>query len=107
MWVSDVRPHHKRLAKKRDTKDWRTFKHGLKAIKCRLFDSRPAPNLTFLKKVRQGGSNTPEIVHILAIIVAQATELLYISDTGRYGPFTNGYQFGRVCTDLAMATYVA
>ena len=28
-------------------------------------------------------------------------------DTGGCGPFTNGRQLGRVCTDLAMANYVA
>ena len=32
-----------------------------------------------------------EMVHILAIVVAQAKELLYISDTGGCGPFVNGH----------------
>ena len=70
----DIHPHHKRLAKNRDTKDWRTHEHGLEAVKCRLLDSRPAPNLTFSKKVQQGGSNMHEMVHILAIVVAQTKE---------------------------------
>ena len=48
-----------------------------------------------------------EMVHILAIVVAKAKELLYMSDTGRCGPFTNGRQLGRVHTVLAMANYVA
>ena len=65
------------------------------------------PNLTFPKKVQQGGSKTHEMVHILAIVVAQAKELLYMSDTSGCGPFTNGHQLGRVHTDLAMANYVA
>ena len=88
-------------------KDWRTRKHGLKVVKCRLFDRRPAPNLTFPKRVRQGGSNTCKIAHILAIVVAQAKELLYILDTGGCGPFMNGHQLGQVHTDLAMANCVA
>ena len=37
-----------------------------------------------------------EMVHILAIVVAQTKELLYISDTGGRGPFTNGHQLGWV-----------
>ena len=82
-------------------------KRGLKAVKCRPFDSRPALNLIFRKKVRQGGSNTYEMVHILTIVVAKANYLLYISDTGMCGPFTNGRQLGRVRMDLAMANYVA
>ena len=48
-----------------------------------------------------------KMVYILAIVVAQAKELLYISDTGGCGPFTNGCQLGWVHTDLAMANYVA
>ena len=48
-----------------------------------------------------------KMVHILAIVVAQAKELLYILDTSGCGPFTNGHQLGWVCTDLAMANYVA
>ena len=48
-----------------------------------------------------------EMVHILAIIITQAKELLYMSDTGGCGPFTNGHQLGWVCTDLAMAKFVA
>ena len=99
--------HYKRLTKNRDTKDLRTHEHGLEAVKCRLLDRRPAPNLTFSKKVQQGVSNTCEIVHILAIVVAQAKELLYILVTGRCEPFMNGHQLGRVQVDLAMANYVA
>ena len=64
------------------------------------------PNLTFPKKVRQGGSKTREMVHMLAIVVAQTKELLYMSDKSGYGPFTNGHQLGRVHTDLDMANYV-
>ena len=45
--------------------------------------------------------------HILAIVVAQIKEILYMSDTSGYGPFMNGCQLGRVRTDLAMANYVA
>ena len=105
--IGCVHPYHKRLNKNKDMKDWRTCKHGLKAVKCRLFDSRPTPNLTFLKKVQQGGSNTCKMVHILAIVVAQAKELLYMSDTGECGPFMNSCQLGWVCGDLAMAKYVA
>ena len=48
-----------------------------------------------------------KMVHILAIVVAPAKELLYISDTGGCGPFVNGHQLGWVCTDLAMANYMA
>ena len=105
--IRRVCPYHKRLTKDRDTKDWWTCKHGLKAVKCRLFDSRPTPNLTFLKKVQQGGSKMHEMVYILAIVVAQAKELLYISNTSGCGPLTNGRQLGRVHMDLAMANYVA
>ena len=65
------------------------------------------PNLNFLKEVRQGGSNTSEMVYIIAIVVAQAKELLYISDTGRCGPFTNSHQLGWVYADLAMANYIS
>ena len=65
------------------------------------------PNLTFLKKVRHGGSKTCKMVHILAIVVAQAKELLYMSDTSGCGPFTNSHQLGQVHTDLAMANYMA
>ena len=36
------------------------------------------------------------MVYILAIVVAQAKKLLYMSDTGRCGPFTNGRQLGWV-----------
>ena len=87
-------------------KDWGTHEHGLEAVKCRLLDSRPAPNLTFSKKVRQEGSNMHEVVHILAIIVAQTKELLYMSDTGGCEPLTNGHKLGQVRADLAMANYV-
>ena len=108
MWgIGCVHPHHERLAKSRDIKDWRTHKHGLKAVKCRLFDSRPVPNLTSPKKVRQGGSNMCKMVYILAIVVVQAKELLYMSDTGGCGPFKNVCQLGQVCTNLAIANYVA
>ena len=48
-----------------------------------------------------------EMVHILAIVVAQTKELLYTSDTSGRGPFTNGHQLGWVHTDLAIANYVA
>ena len=85
-------------------KDWGTHEHGLEAVKCKLLNSRPAPNLTFTKK---GGLNTHKIVYILAIVVAQTKELLYILDTGGCGPLINGHQLGRVHTDLAMANYVA
>ena len=71
-----IHPHHKRIAKNRDTKDQGTYEHGLKAVKCRLPNSRPVPNLTFPKKVQQGGSNTHKVVHILTIVVAQTKELL-------------------------------
>ena len=47
------------------------------------------------------------MVNILAKVVAQAKELLYMSDTSGCGPFMNGHQLGRVRTDLAMANYVA
>ena len=77
------------------------------AQSCRILNSIPALNLTFPKKVRQGGSSTHEVVHILTIVVTQTKELLYISDTGRRGPFTNSRQLGWVCVDLAMANYVA
>ena len=30
-----------------------------------------------------------------------------MSDISRRGPFINGHQLGRVCTDLAMANYIA
>ena len=88
-------------------KDWGICEHSLKAVKCRLLDGRLAPNLTFPKKVPQGGSNTHEVVHILAIVVAQTKELLYIMDTSGHEPFTNGCQFGWVNTDIAIANYVA
>ena len=65
------------------------------------------PNLTFVKKFQQGGSDICKMVHILAIVVAKTNELLYISDTGGCGPFTNGCQLGWVRMDLAMANYVA
>ena len=48
-----------------------------------------------------------EMVLILAIVVAQTKELLYVSDTGRCGLFMDGHQLGWVCIDLAMANYVA
>ena len=102
-----IHPYHKRLTKNRDTEDWRICKHGLKAIKCKLFNSRPTPNLTFLKKVRQRGSNIHKMVHILAIVVAQTKELLYILDTNKCRPLTNSRQLGQVLADLAMANYVA
>ena len=105
--IGHIHPHHKRLTKNRDTKDCRTPEHGLEAVKCRLLNSRPAPNLNFLKKVRQGGSNTRKMVHILAIVVAQTKELLYMSDASGRGPFKNGHQLGCVYMDLAMANYVA
>ena len=107
MGIGQVHPHHKRLAKNRDTKDWRTCECGLEAVKCRLLNSRPVLNLTFSKKVLQRGSNACEMVHILAIVVAQTKELLYILDTSGCGPFTNSHQLGRVHMDLAMANYVA
>ena len=47
------------------------------------------------------------MVHILAKVVAQAKELLYMLDTGGCGPFTNSHQLALVCVDLAMANYVA
>ena len=88
-------------------KNWGTHEHGLEAVKCRLLDSRPAPNLTFSKKVQQGGSNNCEVVYILAIIVAQTKEQLYMLDTGGSGPLKNGCKLGQVHTDLVMANYVA
>ena len=63
--------------------------------------------LTFLKKVQQGGSNTREILYVLAIVVAQTKELPYMSDTSERGPLTNGHQLGQICADLAVANYVA
>ena len=105
--IGHIHPHHKRLAKNRDAKDWRTHRHGLEGVKCRLLNSRPALNLTFLKKVQQRGSNTHEMVHILAIVVTQTKKLLYMSDTSGHRPFKNGRQLGWVCMDLAMANYVA
>ena len=48
-----------------------------------------------------------KVVHILAIVVAQTKELLYMSDTGGCGPLTNGCKLGWVHMDLAMANYVA
>ena len=47
------------------------------------------------------------MVHILTTVFAQTEELLYISDTSGCGPFTNSHQLGQVCTDLAIANYVA
>ena len=105
--IGHIHPHHERLAKSRDTKDWTTHEHGLEADKYRLLNSRPAPDLTFSKKVQQGGSNMHEMVHILAIVVAQTKKLLYMSDTSRRGPFKNSHQLGQVHADLAMANYVA
>ena len=48
-----------------------------------------------------------EMVHILAIVVAQTMKLLNISDTSGHGPFTNSHQLGQVCIELAIAKYVA
>ena len=48
-----------------------------------------------------------EVFHILAIVVAQTKELLYMSDTGGCRPFKNGHKLGWVYADLAMANYVA
>ena len=48
-----------------------------------------------------------EMVHILAIVVAQTKELLYMSDTGGFGLFTNSHQLGWVYVDLVMANYTA
>ena len=48
-----------------------------------------------------------KVVYILAVVVAQTKELLYISDTGGCGPLTNGSKLGWVHTDLAMANYIA
>ena len=53
------------------------------------------------------GKNTCKVVHILAIVVVQTKELLYISDIGGCGPLTNGHKLGRVHADLAMANYMA
>ena len=105
--IGCIHPHYKRLAKSKDTKDWRTHECSLEAIKCKLLNSRPAINLTFSKKFRQGGSNTHKMVYILALVVAQAQELLYMLDASRRGPFINGHQLGWVCMDLAMANYAA
>ena len=69
-------------------------------------NSRPVPNLTFSKKVGKGGSNICVMVHILALVITQ-TKKLYISDTNRCRPFTNGCQLGWVHADLAMANYMA
>ena len=88
--IRHVYPHYKRLTKNRDMKDWGTCKHSIKDVKCRLLISRPGPNLTFLKKVQQRGSNMHEVVYILAIVVAQTKELLYMPDTGGRGSLTNG-----------------
>ena len=101
-----VHPHHKRLAKNRDMKEWGTCEHSLEAVKCRLLNSRPAPNLIFPNKVQQRGSNMRKVVHILAIIVVQTKELLYKSDAGGCGALRNGHKLGWVCVDLAMANYV-
>ena len=48
-----------------------------------------------------------EVVHILAIVVAQTKELPYMLVTGGCGPLTNGCKLGQIRTDLAMANYVA
>ena len=48
-----------------------------------------------------------EIVYILAIVVIQNKELLYMPDTSGDGPLTNGCQLGWVHIDLAMANYLA
>ena len=87
--------------------DWRTHGCGIKAVKCRLLNSRPVPNLTFPKKVWQGGSNTHEMVYILAIVAAQTKELLYMLDRSGCGPLKNGCQLSLLCEDLAMANYLA
>ena len=47
------------------------------------------------------------MVQMLAIVVAQANKLLYVSETGRRGLFTNGCQLGQVHADLAIANYMA
>ena len=107
MGSGHVYPHHKKLTKNRYMKNWRTHKHGFEAVKCRLLNNRPVLNLTFSKKVQEGGSNTCEIAHILAIVVAQTKELLYMLDRGGSRLFTNGCHLGRVRTDLAMANYIA
>ena len=105
--IGHICPHHKRLARNRYMKDWWTHKGGLEAVKCRLLDSRPVLNLTFSKKVQQGGSNKHKIVHILAIVISQTKKLLYMSGTSGHGTFTNSRQLGQVHVDLAMANYVA
>ena len=92
--IECIHPHHKRLIKNRNTKDWRTHKRGLVAVKCRLLNGRPVLNLTYPKKVRQGGSNVCKMVYILAIVVAQTKELLYIPDTSGRGPLINSHQLG-------------
>ena len=48
-----------------------------------------------------------EVVHILAIVLAQTKELLYMSDTGGCEPFTNSHKLDWVWADLAMANYMA
>ena len=48
-----------------------------------------------------------EIVHVLAIVVAQTKELLYMSDTSEGVPLTNGCQLIQIHTDLAVTNYVA
>ena len=48
-----------------------------------------------------------KVVHILAIVVAQTKELLYISDTSEYGLLKNSHKLGWVCADPAMANYMA
>ena len=93
--------------KNKDIKDWRTYECCIKAVKYRLLNSRPVPNLTFPKKVQQGGSNISEMVHILAIVVAQTKELLYMLDISTHGPLTNGHQLDQVHAELAMANYLA
>ena len=104
--IGCVHPHHKRLIKNRDTKDWGTCECSLETVKCRLLNSRKAQNLTFPKKVQQRGSNMCEVVHILAIVVAPTKELLHMSDTGRSRPLTNSWKLGWVHADLAIANYV-
>ena len=48
-----------------------------------------------------------EVVHILAIVAAQTKELLYMSDTGGFGPLKNVCKLGQVYADLAIVNYVA
>ena len=48
-----------------------------------------------------------EVIHILAIVVAETKELLYMSDTGGCRPLTNSHKLGWVYADLAIANYVA